>query len=219
MGYKRKPDYSYYLAHFTRDKVCVNENNCLSEDYQELSARDKLISILRNRTIYSSTMPWTGSKAVCFTECPWRSLIVHTQNYSSYGLGFTKKFIFGRHGGPVFYMRVEQFIKHRNQKFSNLDTNMQFLITPFQPIYAPSRLERLRKKPVDYTHEREWRVPEDLHFEYKDVKFVVVKSNDDFLSFPLDLRNEIGEEKFLIMDGYKTIELLWPDNIALGGER
>lgn len=51
-------------------------------------------------------MPWIGKhNAVCFTECPWASLITHTHQYSSYGIGFTKNFIFSKGGGPVYYVR------------------------------------------------------------------------------------------------------------------
>lgn len=85
-----KPDFSNYLAHFTKDTVCVNEGNMLEDKYCKMSAKDKLISILRERVIYMSTMPWTSSEAVCFTECPWTSFIEHSKSYSPYGVGFQK---------------------------------------------------------------------------------------------------------------------------------
>lgn len=213
MSGKRKPDYSNYLAHFTSNNICVNNDNSLNNDYKTMSAKDKLISILKSKTIYKSTMPWTDIDAVCFTECPWNSLIEHSKNYSPYGLGFSKKFIFGRHGAPVMYMRVDAFIEERKSEFNHFRDDLKFLVTPFQPIYTPSRIKRLHEKPVDYTHEREWRIPTDLNFEYKDVVFVVVKSNEDFASFPMDLRDAIGEDKFLVMDSYKMIEHLWPLHI------
>ena len=210
MNGKMKPDYSNYLAHFTRDSVCIVDNNCLEDEYKNMSAKNKLISILNQKTIYKSTMPWTGTEAVCFTECPWSSFIEHSLNYSSYGVGFSKKFIFGRHGTPAIYMRVDTFINEKENKFSNINDDIKFLITPFQPIYTPSRIKRLRSLPVDYMHEREWRTPDDIKFEYKDIEFVVVKSNEDFALFPQDLRTAVGEDKFLVMDNYKTIEKLWP---------
>ena len=213
MSGKRKPDYSNYLAHFTRDSVCVNNGNCLDEDYILMSALEKLISILKTKTIFKSTMPWTNSEAVCFTECPWSSFIEHSKNYSSYGIGFTKKFIFGKHGSPAIYMRVDTFINEKVNNFANIPDAVKYLITPFQPIYTPSRMKRLRFLPVDYTHEREWRSPNDILFDYKDVKFIVLKSNEDYISFPHDLRQLIGDEKFLILDNYKSIEQLWPIHI------
>lgn len=53
---------------------------------------------------------------------------------------------------------------------------------------------------------------ENLKFEYRNVEFVVLKSNEDLLGFPKKLREEIGEEKFLILDDYKLIEKLWPNH-------
>lgn len=213
MSGKRKPDYSNYLVHFTSDSVCVNNSNCLSDYYKSMSAREKLISILETKTIYKSTMPWTNTEAVCFTECPWSSFVEHSKNYSSYGIGFTKKFIFGKHGAPAIYMRVDTFINEKEKGFTNIPEVVKFLVTPFQPIYTPSRMKRLRTNPVDYTHEREWRIPNNLRFDYKDVMFIVIKSNEDFISFPKELRQLIGDEKFLILDNYKTIEHLWPIHI------
>ncbi len=210
MSGKQKPDYSNYLAHFTKEYASVDNNNCLDESFKRMSAKDKLISILKTKTIYKSTMPWTNMEAVCFTECPWSSFVEHSLNYSSYGVGFSKKFIFGKHGAPAIYMRVDTFIKEKDSNFTNICEEIKFLITPFQPIYTPSRVKRLSKRPVDYTHEREWRIPDTLNFEYKDVQFVIVKSNEDFISFPPDLRQAIGEGKFLVMDNYKNIEKLWP---------
>ena len=35
----------------------------------------------------------------------------HANNYSPYGIGFTKKYIYERGGNPVFYVRPEIFSK------------------------------------------------------------------------------------------------------------
>src|SRR5690606_28454829 len=118
---------------------------------------DRLISILQNKKITASMMPWTGSKAVCFTEFPWSSLIENTNFYSPYGVGFNRQFIFSMNGAPVYYVRADQFNK---QKWHE---HIKSFVTPFWPTYRP---ESLNKKTTfldcDYTHEREWRVPHDL---------------------------------------------------------
>lgn len=62
------------------------------------------ISILENKTIYATPMPWTGVNAVCFTECLWMSIVGHARRYSPYGIAFKKPFIFSRDGGPAFYI-------------------------------------------------------------------------------------------------------------------
>lgn len=61
------------------------------EEISEMSAFERLIGILENKKIGAFELPWTGKKAVCFTECPWGSLLRHAKAYSPYGIGFTKK--------------------------------------------------------------------------------------------------------------------------------
>src|SRR5216683_760971 len=114
-------------------------------------------------------MPWTGKRAVCFTECPWSSLLSHANAYS--------------------------------------------LVTPFWPPYLPKDkrgLGLLGGKFIDFSHEREWRIPHDFTFEFSQIEFVIVDKYGDVARFPKDLKDAIGREKFLIMEVYKRIESLWP---------
>ncbi len=87
---------SNYLCHFTtnRQPVAKNDPNNPVKDKVKQFALNRLVSILNDKKIIASTMPWTGSHAVCLTECPWSSLIDHTKSYSSYGIGFSKQFVF-----------------------------------------------------------------------------------------------------------------------------
>lgn len=207
-----KPDYSNFLAHFTRDGACVSEDkNILDTKYINMSAKEKLISILKEKKVRSSTMPWTNILAVCFTECPWSSFPAHSETYSPYGIGFSKSFIYNHHGAPVFYLRSNLFLKFKeiNKRNTFISKEVDFLVSPFQPSYSYARKFKLNKT-IDYTHEREWRTSKDLEFKYKDIRFVVIKSNDDLQNFPKEIRQEIGDEKFLVLDNYKLIEKLWP---------
>jgi hypothetical protein len=151
-------------------------------------------------------MPWTNSRCVCFTECPWSSLLEHTKRYSSYGIGFSKPFVFSRNGGPVYYVRADQFKK---QKW---DKHLLPFVTPFWPPYRPHSLDEKVSFSTncDYTHEREWRVPHNLEFEYNNIEFVILNTYADMAKFPKALKDEIGREKFILMDNYKWIEKLWP---------
>ena len=63
---------------------------------------------------------------------------------------------------------------------------------------------------VDYSHEREWRVPHDLPFEYSDVKFIILNDYHDMAAFPKHLKDAIGRDKFILMDNYNCVERLWP---------
>src|SRR5271166_780654 len=97
-----RPDLSDFLAHFTRDgdPHGINDPSNPVNEFNSLSASQRLEAILKSGTIKASTMPWTRRRAVCFTECPWSSLLDHANQYSSFGIGFAKPRIFAAGGGP-----------------------------------------------------------------------------------------------------------------------
>lgn len=201
-----RPDFSKFLAHFTTGRAPVAKrdgNPALS--HEKLSSKERLISILNDKKIVASFMPWTGCHAVCFTECPWSSLIDHTEYYSPYGIGFEKSFIFSRNGSPVYYVRADQYEKQAWHE------HLRPFVTPFWPSYRPKSLDKKKAfSTCDFSHEREWRVPHDLPFEYEHISFIVLKDYSDMAQFPKELKDKIGREKFILMDNYKNIENLWP---------
>lgn len=196
-----KSDSTDYLAHFTKSKATTSK----STEYEKMSALERLISILSERKIGATRMPWTDTLAVCFTESPWSSLLDHSKRYSPYGIGFSKKIVFNQGGNPVWYINSELY---RARDWSDYDTGKGFL-TPFSPDYAePDR--KIGDKVVDYSHEREWRVLNDFIFDYEDISFVVLDSIIDCKSIPSGIVDSIGPEKFIFMDMYRRIETLWP---------
>jgi hypothetical protein len=202
-----RPDFSKYLAHFTtvREPVAKDVDNPTVKITQGKTAYQRLISILEEKRIYSSTLPWTGRRAVCLTECPWASLIDHSKVYSPYGIGFNKPHIFSAGGGPAYYVRKYHWDKQE------WESDLMTFVTPFWPSYRPQKLKQTIKFPsVDYSHEREWRVPHDLYFDYDDIEFIIVKKYEDMAKFPQELKNAIGRDKFIIMEIYTNIERLWP---------
>lgn len=202
-----RPDLSNYLAHFTSERgpVSIKKDNPTIDLTKGKSAYEKLISILESKEIFASTLPWTNRNAVCFTECPWSSLIDHSQIYSAYGIGFSKSFIFATGGGPAFYVRKDLWDK---QQWA---PHIKTFVTPFWPEYRTSaQRKEINFKTVDYSHEREWRVPHNLKFEYSDIEFIVVKRYEDMAKFPSALKNAIGRDKFIILEVYTNIERLWP---------
>jgi hypothetical protein len=91
-----------------------------------------------------------------------------------------------------------------------VDGRMTFA-TPFWPEYRSKKLkDAIKFNTVDYSHEREWRVPHDLPFEYKHIEFIIVNKYEDMAKFPQELKNNIGRDKFIIMEVYTNIERLWP---------
>src|SRR5207253_2462645 len=111
-------DQSQYLVHFTKGA----------------KAYDNVVSILSTKVIRAKTLPWTNLPAVCFTECPWPSLINHAERYSPYGIGFSKPRIFASGGGPAYYVRADHFQKQQ------WDPHVMALATPFWPEYRPKAL-------------------------------------------------------------------------------
>lgn len=204
-----RPDISPYLAHFTsnRHPKGVKDPANPTNQFKYVNAEKRLINILSTRTIFASQLPWVGKqKAVCFTECPWTSLIGHTLQYSSYGIGFSKEFIFAKGGGPAFYVRADLF---NDQQW---DENLLPFVTPFWPEYRPKDLRpEINIKKCDYTQEREWRIVNaNLEFEYQDIQFIVLPDYISMARFPKELKDSIGREKFLLMENYKKVEELWP---------
>jgi hypothetical protein len=201
-----RPDHGFYLAHFTTNRPPVaskRTDNPTLPFTKGKTALQKLISILELKTIYASYLPWNNRLAVCLTECPWSSLLAHAHHYSPNAIGFNKAFIFAAGGGPVYYVRADHFDK---QKW---ESDVYTFVTPFWPGYRPRKLKG-GFKTVDYSHEREWRVPHDLKFEYSHIEFIILKDYKEMAQFPGELKDKIGREKFLLMENYTMIEKLWP---------
>ena len=175
-----------------------------------MSARDKLISILKEKKIRASKVAWTDQSVVCFTECPWSSLLRHAKAYSPYGIGFTKKLVYSRNGNPVFYVNPSLYGKE------DWNVSVYPFVTPFVPIYAADKVKNQKPfygKPVDYSHEREWRVAKDFSFQYTYLRFVILDKYQDLDFIPEEIKTEVGLDKFIFMDTYRKIEELWPTHI------
>jgi hypothetical protein len=189
-----RPDVSDYLAHFTKG----------SDPLQNI------ISILSSRSIKANPLPWTNNPAVCFTECPWASLLSHAEQYTPYAVGFTKPHVFSAGGGPAYYVRADHWEKQQ------WNDHVKTFVTPFWPSYRPSKLKNskmLKGKSIDYAHEREWRVPHDFLFKLNQVAFVILDRYEDMARFPKELKDAIGRDRFVLMDVYRTIERLWPTHV------
>lgn len=189
-----RPDHTEYVAHFTKgDDPVAN-----------------LVSMFTSKTIRAGTLPWTKNPAVCLTECPWSSLLDHAARYSPYAIGFDKNHVFAAGGGPAFYVRADHWSKQQ------WDRDVKTFVTPFWPPYRPNKLkgpEFLNGKSIDFSHEREWRVPHDFQFDPSRVAFVILDTYADMAKFPKELKDKVGREKFILMDMYRKIEELWPTHV------
>ncbi len=212
-----RPDFSQYVVHLTKESPPFgakhHANDTELQTISSMSAYDRLVKILNDRTIRATPMPWTDRPAVAFSECPWGSLVDHARQYSAYGVGFTKPHLFAAGGGPAIYLRQDLLKEQNEHATPGFHPHLWSFITPFAPSYAPqTHLDDYwrERSPLDFTHEREWRVPHEFTFEYSQVQFVIVDTYEDVARFPTVLKDEIGRDRFLIMDVYRQIERLWP---------
>ena len=169
------------------------------------SALDRLMSILDKKMIYASPMPWVPSspKAVCFTECVWDALVPLSEVYSPYGLVFQKRLIFERGGGPALYVRGDQ-LKSLIAS-GTIPQNIEPFITPFDP--------KGTIKPgvkIDYIHEREWRLPTQLQFDYNDLEYVLVGTIAEATHVVHTIGSRsLPEKKLIPLSTYETIREAW----------
>jgi hypothetical protein len=216
-----RPDFSDFVAHFTKDAppLSVKEHpDDKSIKAVKGDACQRLISILSSKKILATPMPWTNKVAVAFTECPWGSLLDHTKQYSPYGVGFAKAHLFAAGGGPAIYLRPDlhenqkEFRSERKPEWRGFHPELYAFVTPFCPPYAPKTYvdKHWKKTAVDYSHEREWRVPHDFSFEPSQIRFVIVPNYEAVAKFPRDLKDAIGRDKFIMVEVYAQIEKLWP---------
>jgi hypothetical protein len=63
-----------------------------------------------------------------------------------------------------------------------------------------------RPNRLDFTHEREWRVPHDLAFRLTDVEFVIVATGND----AAQITATTLQGKVLQIDNYSRINEFWP---------
>ena len=111
--------------------------------------------------------------AVCFQELPLNALTENLNyektlngrvRYSSFGIRFQKRFIYEKGGRPVIYEdnEVAKAMLPENEYWRIVDLNLSN-----------------KDHYIDWTHEREWRVPDELQFDYKNIE-VIVKNGKYF---------------------------------------
>lgn len=169
--YKNRNDISSRLTHLTKGDTPDE-------------AFKTLLKILKKKKLIGSTTE-TGfiignRPAVCLQETPLNALaenllyedkLVEENNgkvhYRAFGLRFNKVWVYNMGGRPVIY--------------EEKDTMKRLL--PEEEHWRIVNYDLKNKKyMIDWSHEREWRVPENLEFNYNNIE-VVVESGKYYQEF------------------------------------
>lgn len=115
-----------------------------------------------------------NSKAVCFTESTLAGLKAHRDIFNvKYGLAFDRDLLFKRGANPCINIKstlLREPIRVDGEQYTRSVFN-----------FVPSQLHpfvNIIHGSFDATHEREWRHPGDLSFDYNDIFFVFCPAKD-----------------------------------------
>lgn len=192
--YVERSDLTTELVHLTR----ATDNK---------SIIDILFEILESKTIRGSTTS-SGfivghTPAVCFQDAPlnavgqncWFEQTYRKENewakkrYDPVGIILRKKYVFKKGGRPVIYDVTSEAKNYLPSdqwwRIVNFDLNDNENI-------------------VDWSHEREWRVPNELKFKISNV--VILFGNNSQVKEFIEKCNEMGKEYYLEARGITTIE-------------
>lgn len=147
----------------------------LTKGTEDEHAIEVLIKILRARVLTGSTTASGfivgNTPAVCFQEAPLYSICQNYQyeakdaeeykraaRYTAYGLMFQKDYIYNKGGRPVLYE----------------DTELAKTILPEDQWWRIVRLDLSNPESIiDWTHEREWRIPNNFEFDISKATIIV----------------------------------------------
>lgn len=179
--FKYRVDLSSRVTHLTKGETAEE-------------AFRNLINILEERRIRgsktSSGFICGETPAVCLQEAPLTAIAENLQyeeklrkeenhkvRYLGFGIRFQKNFIYKKNGRPVIYD----------------ETNRAKEYLPENEWWRIVKLDLSNKEHIiDWTHEREWRVPGELCFEYLQCEIIVPNSKyyKKFVKYCLDKNRE-----------------------------
>jgi hypothetical protein len=190
-------------------------NNEVDDAILQMSARERLLHILERRSIraHRPFHGYWGDPVVCFTEATYEGLQkLVPSRYPSYGLGFSKNWLFQNGGGPAFYVRGDDWDEFCQAE--GLTSRVKAFGTKYWPGLedeAGLMADSVRRQ-NEWVHEREWRtpMPEDapeLRFALSDVSILLLRSLDEVAQ----IRAQLGPDgaqlapKVFLLDGHPTL--------------
>lgn len=162
-----RTDMSTGLVHLTRES-----------EYDSVGA--VLFKILSERKLVGSTtisgFICGDTRAVCFQDAPLSSICQNTfyeqkkrevdENYKlryrAIGLMFPKPYVFRKSGRPAIYDKTDQAKSYLPESEWWRIVNLNY--------DDPNNF-------IDWTHEREWRIPGDFHFELSETTLLAIRNS------------------------------------------
>lgn len=189
-----RSDLSSHLIHLTRKTNSENTDIIL---YKILKDRKLIGSSTKSGFIIGN------DKAVCFQDMPVYSIcqnILFEQKmraknsilkirYQPIGLAFRKEYVFNNGGRPVIYDKTEEAKLYLPRSEWWRIVNMDF-----------SNEANI----IDWSHEREWRIKGDFHFDLKDVTILLNKLSS-FKKIVQRFKDEEGIDIRDEIDGLVTL--------------
>lgn len=177
-------DMSDYVVHFT--KPTKPKSGKSDPNPEKKTAYQNIMSLLYGRCIEAKNSFGIGKKlcpdeesqrVVCFSEIPLHLLERLAKRRGPYAIGFSKKLVVERGGGPIMYAykgtghekALRDLMKAALTDASSKKAKKIWSLTPFVDApgsYWPSS--------YFFEWEREWRSVGNFHFEPEDVAFLVI---------------------------------------------
>jgi hypothetical protein len=187
------PDLSDFLIHFVGRQG--RENRRVPADIYAMSPKDRLFDgVLASQEIRAFPVFFALDPVVCLTECtPAGVSAMIRDRYLPWGVAFRKDFVFGRGGGPAFYVRGDEW-----DGVYQLPTSLRSRCTKLWPGATPDLgevMDLALTLECQFLPEREWRVlgmgdPPSFQFDPDDVAFIVVgdwsSASDKFPTVRID---------------------------------
>ncbi|WP_432830529.1 hypothetical protein [Dactylosporangium sp. CA-092794] len=136
------PDMSGLLTHFCHRS---SSQTGIPQHVAAMSAQERLASILWSGQLWAFTTHSGGDPAVCLTEATLNGLgfLITRRQYQPWGLVFDRQKVYEAGGGPVWYVRGDEYYELRQTCSTR----------------AQARMVRLDTGSSDWLEEREWRIP------------------------------------------------------------
>lgn len=165
------PDLADHVIHFTGrqgPKIRVED------EILGLSDWSRLLRICADQRIKGFAPFGAVEPVVCLTEStrPAVSALIREGRYTAWGIGFAKDHVFRQGGGPALYVRGDEWAL-----MADMPEPLRSRAVRFWPGANPDPGEQLCSdilRPSEWLHEREWRVPGQLTFEWNDIAFLVI---------------------------------------------